>query len=96
MTFCVIPYLQTAAAVGLPFSYFTMLAPADKWPLPGQVAPALTPCAFCRRRLHIGGKPVFKSCSCKAFGPPVTIAALVAGAVLAAGVGAWWLARRRW
>ena len=34
---------------------------------------------------------MFKSCSCKAFGPPVTIVALVAGAVLAVGVGAWWL-----
>lgn len=68
---------------------------APTWPLPGQVAPSLTPCAFCRRRLRINGKPVFQSCSCKAFGPPVTIAALVAGAVLAAGAGAWWLARRR-
>jgi hypothetical protein len=71
-----------------------MFAPADNWPLPGQIAPALTPCAFCRRRLLVNGKQVFKSCSCKVFGPPVTIAALVAGAVLAVGAGAWWLARR--
>jgi len=72
-----------------------MLAPADNWPLPGQIAPTLTPCAFCCRRLVVNGKPVFKSCSCKAFGPPVTTAALVAGAVLAVGPGAWWWARRR-
>jgi hypothetical protein len=72
-----------------------MLAPADKWPLPGQIDLSITPCAFCRRRLIINGKPVFKSCSCKSFGPPVTIATLVAGAVLAVGIGAWWLARRR-
>jgi hypothetical protein len=72
-----------------------MLAPADKWPLPGQIDPSITPCAFCRRRLVVNGKQVFKSCSCKAFGPPVTIAALVLGAVAALGAGAWWLARRR-
>jgi hypothetical protein len=72
-----------------------MTSTREKWPLPGQVAPALTPCAFCRRRLVVNGRQVFKSCSCKAFGPPVTIAALMAGAVLALGTGAWWLARRR-
>ena len=72
-----------------------MLIPAGKWPLPGQIDPALMPCAFCRRRLVVNGKPMFKSCSCKAFGLPVTIAALVAGAVLAVGAGVWWLARRR-
>ncbi len=66
----------------------------DQWPLPGQLDPNLTPCAFCRRRLMVGGKPVFNSCSCKAFGPPVTIAALVGGAVLAAA-GLWWASRRR-
>ena len=70
---------------------FLMSPATEKWPLPGQVDPDLTPCAFCRRRLKINGKQVFQSCSCKAFGPPVTIAALVAGAVLAvAGLG-WWL-----
>lgn len=68
-----------------------MLAPTPNWPLPGQVNPDLTPCAFCRRRLRVNGKPVFQTCSCKAFGPPVTIVALVAGAVLALGAGAWWL-----
>ena len=72
-----------------------MLTPTNQWPLPGQVDPNLTPCAFCRRRLHIGGKPVFQSCSCKAFGPPVTIVALVAGALAALGGGIWWLGRRK-
>jgi len=72
-----------------------MTSTHEKWPLPGQIDPALTPCAFCRRRLVVNGQPVFQSCSCKAFGPPVTIAALVAGAALAVGVGAWWLARRQ-
>ena len=70
-----------------------MTSATERWPLPGQVDPNVTPCAFCRRRLRIGGKPVFQSCSCKAFGPSVTIAALVAGAALAVGVGAWYLAR---
>jgi hypothetical protein len=68
-----------------------MTAPTQ-WPLPGQVDPLVSPCAFCRRRLVINGKQVFKSCSCKAFGPPVTIAALVLGVV--AGAGLWWWARR--
>lgn len=71
-----------------------MSALPEQWPLPGQVDPNLTPCAFCRRRLRINDKPVFTSCSCKAFGPPVTLAALVAGAVLAVGAGAWWLLKR--
>ncbi|MGI4833017.1 MAG: hypothetical protein ACRYFK_06095 [Janthinobacterium lividum] len=47
------------------------------------------PCAFCRRRLRVNGKPLFKNCSCQAFGPPVTLGALAAGVVLAAG--AWWV-----
>ncbi|WP_460582938.1 hypothetical protein [Hymenobacter arcticus] len=71
-----------------------MTSAPNQWPLPGQVDPLVSPCAFCRRRLVINGKPVFKSCSCKAFGPPVTIAALVAGAVLA-GAGLWWASRQR-
>ncbi len=71
-----------------------MISPANHWPLPGQIDPNLVPCAFCRRRLHVGGKPLFTSCSCKAFGPPVTIVALVAGALLALGGGIWWLSRR--
>lgn len=65
----------------------------NQWPLPGQVDPNLLPCAFCRRRLRINGHPVFTSCSCKAFGPPVTIGALLTGAALAA-VGLWWYGRR--
>ena len=72
-----------------------MLSPNEKWPLPGQIDPNLTPCAFCRRRLKIDGRQVFETCSCKALGPPVTIGALVAGAVLVLGAGAWWLGRRR-
>jgi hypothetical protein len=71
-----------------------MTSAREKWPLPGQVDPAITPCAFCRRRLTLGGKPLFKSCSCKAFGPPVTIAALVAGAGLAMA-GLWYYRRRK-
>jgi len=67
---------------------FLVLAPADEWPLPGQIDPALTPCALCRRRLIVNGKQVFKSCSCKTFGPPVTVVALLAGAVLV--VATWW------
>ncbi|RZK17543.1 MAG: hypothetical protein EOO56_17765 [Hymenobacter sp.] len=70
-----------------------MCTAPNQWPLPGWVDPLVSPCAFCRRRLLINGKPVFKSCSCKAFGPPVTLAALGAGAMLAVGVG-WLLARR--
>jgi len=88
-------YVQAAADGGFAAYASPMLAPADTWPLPGQVDPLVTPCAFCRRRLHLGGKPVFKSCSCKALGPPATTAALVVGAVLAVGAGGWWLARRR-
>ncbi|NML66093.1 hypothetical protein HHL22_12840 [Hymenobacter sp. RP-2-7] len=72
-----------------------MLAPADKWPLPGQVDPRLTPCAFCRRRLLVNGKPVFTSCSCKAFGPPVTVAALGVGAAALLALGAWWALLRK-
>jgi hypothetical protein len=41
----------------------------------------------------VNGKQVFKSCSCKAFGPPVTIGALAFGAVLVLG-GAWWAGRQ--
>ncbi|WP_191006453.1 hypothetical protein [Hymenobacter montanus] len=52
------------------------------------------PCAFCRRRLRFNGRPVFTSCSCKAFGPPVTIGALVAGAALVVA-GLLWRAQRR-
>ncbi|MGI4874801.1 MAG: hypothetical protein ACRYFX_26910 [Janthinobacterium lividum] len=66
-----------------------MLTPTNSWPLPGQVDPTLTPCAFCRRRILVNGKPLFKTCSCKAFGPPVTIAALVVGAGLAVMGLAW-------
>ncbi|MBD2769643.1 hypothetical protein IC235_17270 [Hymenobacter sp. BT664] len=65
-----------------------------QWPLPGQVDPSLMPCAFCRRRLRFNGRPVFTSCSCKAFGPPVTIGALVAGAALVVA-GLLWRAQRR-
>ncbi|MDU0370655.1 hypothetical protein ACFPAF_09650 [Hymenobacter endophyticus] len=67
---------------------------SPEWPLPGQADPNLTPCAFCRRRLRINGQPVFTSCSCKAFGPSVTVGALVAGAVLVAA-GAIWLLQRK-
>lgn len=67
---------------------------SPEWPLPGQVAPELMPCAFCRRRLRFNGKPVFTNCSCKAFGPPVTIGALLAGAVLVAA-GTIWVLRRK-
>ncbi|WP_156176020.1 hypothetical protein [Hymenobacter terrenus] len=70
-----------------------MTSPLKEWPLPGQVDPNLRPCAFCRRRLRFNGRPVFASCSCKALGPPVTIGALVGGAVLVV-VGVWWWARR--
>lgn len=67
----------------------------DQWPLPGQIDPNLTPCAFCRRRLLVDGKPVFETCSCKALGPPVTIGALVvAGAALLAGALWWWRGRK--
>ncbi|RZJ57759.1 MAG: hypothetical protein EOO55_02650 [Hymenobacter sp.] len=66
----------------------------ETWPLPGQVDPLVSPCAFCRRRLVVGGKQVFTSCSCKAFGPPVTIGALALGVVLVLGGAAWWAARR--
>ena len=69
------------------------LEPRDQWPLPGQVDPSLSPCAFCRRRLRINGRPVFQSCSCKAFGPGVTVGALALGALLVLG-GATWLGRR--
>ena len=66
----------------------------DQWPLPGQLDPNLTPCALCCRRLRVNGQLVFTTCSCKALGPPVTIGALVAGAVLlVAGVWRW---RWRW
>ncbi|MGI4737717.1 MAG: hypothetical protein ACRYG7_21325 [Janthinobacterium lividum] len=71
-----------------------MIPPPKQWPLPGQVDPRLLPCAFCRRRLRIGGKPVFASCSCQAFGPPVTVAALAAGALALLGGGIWWWCRR--
>lgn len=64
--------------------------PRDQWPLPGQIDPLLTPCALCRRRLLVDGKPVFATCSCKALGPSVTIGALVAGAAAVLVVGAWW------
>ncbi|MGI4740833.1 MAG: hypothetical protein ACRYG7_37160 [Janthinobacterium lividum] len=72
-----------------------MISPAAQWPLPGQVDPKLMPCVFCRRRLRIGGKPVFANCSCQAFGPPVTVAALVAGALAVLGGSIWWLSRRK-
>jgi hypothetical protein len=65
----------------------------EKWPLPGQIDPNITPCAFCRRRIRVQGQPVFQTCSCKALGPPVTIGALATGAVLALA-GLWWLAKR--
>ena len=66
----------------------------EKYPLPGQLDPHLTPCAFCRRRLVVNGRPVFTTCSCKELGPPVTIRGLAAGVALLAG-GLWWLARRQ-
>ena len=72
-----------------------MTFPANQWPFPGQIDPHLMPCAFCRRRLRIGGKQVFTSCSCKAFGPPVTVAALVAGTLAALGGSIWWLSQRK-
>lgn len=72
-----------------------MLTPNNSWPLPGQVDPAITPCAFCRRRLVVNGRQVFQSCSCKAFGPPVTIAALVTGAVAAVAGLAWVLYQKK-
>ncbi|MET4107283.1 hypothetical protein [Hymenobacter sp. UYP22] len=68
---------------------------SPKWPLPGQVDPDLTPCAFCRRRLRVNGKPVFTTCSCKAFGPPVTVGALLAGAGLVAAGAIWYLRRNK-
>ncbi|AMR27502.1 hypothetical protein A0257_10610 [Hymenobacter psoromatis] len=70
-----------------------MTTASESWPLPGQVDPNLTPCAFCRRRLRVNGKPVFQTCSCKAFGPPVTVGALALGAALVL-VGAWWASRK--
>lgn len=78
----------------LPLSLSAMSSINESWPLPGQVSPLVSPCAFCRRRLVVNGKPVFKSCSCKAFGPPVTIGALVLGAVLVLSGAAWCAARR--
>jgi len=83
-----------AAARAAACSQRAMLSPANQWPLPGQVAPLLMPCAFCRRRLVVNGKQVFKSCSCQAFGPSVTVAALAAGALALLG-SAWWLGRRK-
>ena len=67
----------------------------DKWPLPGQVDPNLTPCAFCRRRLLVNGKPVFTSCSCKTDGPPATVAKLAAWATVLAVGALWWRSRRK-
>lgn len=68
----------------------------DQWPLPGQVDPLVTPCAFCRLRLRVNGQPVFTTCSCKALGPPVTIGALAAtGAGVVLLVGAVWWSRRK-
>ncbi|AWM34143.1 hypothetical protein [Hymenobacter nivis] len=66
-----------------------MMPIPEQWPLPGQVDPALSPCAFCRRRLRIGGRPVLASCSCKALGAPVTVGALVVGGALVMS-GLWW------
>ncbi|NVO32591.1 hypothetical protein [Hymenobacter lapidiphilus] len=65
------------------------LEPRNQWPLPGRVDPSLSPCAFCRRRLRINGRPVFQSCSCKAFGPGVTVGALVAGVLLVLAGAVW-------
>ena len=70
------------------------LEPQDSWPLPGQVDPNLTPCALCRRRLLVHGKPVFTSCSCKTDGPRATVAKLAAWAVVFA-VGMLWVRRRK-
>ncbi|MVN78328.1 hypothetical protein GO988_18515 [Hymenobacter sp. HMF4947] len=70
-----------------------MFSATEQWPLPGQVDPALSPCAFCRRRIVVAGKPVFSSCSCQVFGPPVTLAALAVGAVLASA-SLWWASRQ--
>ena len=84
----------SATARAAAFTQRIMISPATQWPLPGQVDPQLLPCAFCRRRLRVNGKPVFASCSCQAFGPPVTVAALAAGALALLG-GLWWLRQRR-
>jgi hypothetical protein len=59
-----------------------MASSVKQWPLPGQVDPRLMPCTFCRRRLRVNGRAVLASCSCQAFGPLVTIGALVVGAGL--------------
>ena len=47
-----------------------------------------------QRRLLVNGQSVFTTCSCKALGPPVTIGALVASAVLLLA-GVWWTWRRK-
>ncbi|MGI4739282.1 MAG: hypothetical protein ACRYG7_29295 [Janthinobacterium lividum] len=70
-----------------------MISANNQWPLPGRVDPLVSPCAFCRRRLVINGKQVFKSCSCKAFGPPATTTALLLGTVLV-GASLWWFGRQ--
>ena len=72
-----------------------MSAFSEKYPLPGQLDPHLTPCAFCRRRLMVNGQPVFTTCSCKTFGPGVTVGALAAAGVAVLAGGLWWWARRR-
>ncbi|MBC8142954.1 MAG: hypothetical protein H7Y38_16140 [Armatimonadetes bacterium] len=48
--------------------------------------PALSPCLVCRRRLRIGGKPVFDTCFCLRHGRGATVLSLAASAVLLAAL----------
>ena len=66
----------------------------EKYPLPGQIDPLVSPCAFCRRRILVNGRPVFTTCSCKELGPPVTIGALAVGAAAVVAAAVWWARRR--
>jgi hypothetical protein len=72
-----------------------MMQFSEEWPLPGQVDPDITPCAFCRRRLHVNGGPIFITCSCKTMGPSVTIGALAVGAVALVAAAVWALSRNK-
>lgn len=51
-----------------------------KTPLPMADAP-LSPCAVCRRRLRVNGKPVFTTCLCLKRGRGATVLTLAATAV---------------